>query len=98
MSKKYVLVSYDISDDKRWRKVYKTMKGYGEHIQYSVFLCQLSELQEAKLKAALEDIVHHQDDQVMFVHIGPVNDIQLDKRISTVGRDYIPLDLKNLIF
>ena len=33
------LVCYDISDDKRLRKVFKTMRGYGDHLQYSVFEC-----------------------------------------------------------
>lgn len=94
----FVLVSYDISNQKRWRKIYKLLKGYGEHVQYSVFICQLSELQEARLKADLENIVHHHEDQVMFVHIGPVTEKQLQKRITTVGREYLPMDLKKLIF
>lgn len=94
----YILVSYDISDQKRWRKVFKLMKAYGEHVQYSVFLCQLTELQRAKLQALLEDIIHHQNDQIMFVQIGPVKDGQLSKKISTVGRDFFPMDLKRLIF
>ncbi|MDE3837799.1 CRISPR-associated endonuclease Cas2 [Bacillus methanolicus] len=96
--RQYVLVSYDISDSKRWRKVYKIMKAFGEHVQYSVFICQLTELQEADLKSKLEDIVHHQQDQVMFVHIGPVTRDQLNKKISTVGRDYYPRDLSKLIY
>lgn len=94
----YVLVSYDISDQKRWRKVFKLMKGYGEHVQYSVFICQLTELQKAKLQASLEDIIHLKNDQVMFVHIGPVKDGQLSKKISTIGKEFVPLDLKRLIF
>ena len=36
------LVSYDICDDKRLRKVFQTMRGYGDHLQYSVFQCQLT--------------------------------------------------------
>jgi len=96
--RKYVLVSYDISDQKRWRKVFKTMKGYGEHVQYSVFICQLTELQEAELKSKLDEVLHHQQDQVMFVHIGPVTSNQLDKKISTIGREYLPRDLTKLIY
>ncbi|HZT68334.1 MAG TPA: CRISPR-associated endonuclease Cas2, partial [Terriglobia bacterium] len=29
------LVCYDISDDKRLRKVHKVMRGFGDHLQYS---------------------------------------------------------------
>ncbi|MGI6066275.1 MAG: CRISPR-associated endonuclease Cas2, partial [Bacillota bacterium] len=68
---RYILVSYDISDQKRWSKVYKTMKGFGEHIQYSVFVCQLSDLQKAKLKVKLESFINHNEDQVMLVDLGP---------------------------
>lgn len=96
--RRHVLVCYDISDQKRWSKVYKTMKGNGEHVQYSVFICQLTGLQEAKLKAKLDEVIHHNEDQVMFVDIGTVGNKQLDKKISTIGRDYMPRDLTRLIY
>ncbi|MFD1425083.1 MULTISPECIES: CRISPR-associated endonuclease Cas2 [Laceyella] len=94
----YYLVSYDISDQKRWRKIFKIMKGYGEHVQYSVFLCQLSNTQKAELIAKLDPVIHQFQDQIMLVHIGPVTSEQLEKRISTIGRKYIAMDLKNLVY
>jgi CRISPR-associated protein Cas2 len=36
------LVCYDVSDGKRLRKVFKTMRAYGDHLQYSVFECQFT--------------------------------------------------------
>jgi CRISPR-associated protein Cas2 len=36
------LICYDICDDKRLRKVFQTMRGYEDHLQYSVFECQLT--------------------------------------------------------
>jgi CRISPR-associated protein Cas2 len=96
--RQYVLVCYDISDQKRWRQVFKLMKGYGEHVQYSVFICQLTDVQEAELKAKLHDLLHHREDQVMFVQIGPVTRNQLDKKISTLGRQYLPRDLAKMIY
>ncbi|MBP7776412.1 MAG: CRISPR-associated endonuclease Cas2 [Acidobacteria bacterium] len=36
------LVRHDISDDLRRTRVLKTMKGFGDHLQYSVFECQLN--------------------------------------------------------
>ncbi|PJF46320.1 MAG: CRISPR-associated endonuclease Cas2, partial [Candidatus Thermofonsia Clade 3 bacterium] len=35
------IVTYDIADDRRWRKVFKLMYGYGDRLQYSVFRCAL---------------------------------------------------------
>jgi CRISPR-associated protein Cas2 len=36
------LVSYDIPDDKRRNRVFKLLTGWGDHVQYSVFCCQLN--------------------------------------------------------
>ena len=36
------IVTYDISDTRGWRRVFKTMNGFGEWLQLSVFQCQLS--------------------------------------------------------
>jgi CRISPR-associated endonuclease Cas2 len=33
------IVTYDIADDKRLRKVFQTMRKYGDHLQFSVFEC-----------------------------------------------------------
>jgi len=35
------LVCYDVADDKRLRKTYKKMRGFGDPVQYSVFRCEL---------------------------------------------------------
>ena len=67
------LVCYDIcgkESDKRLRKVYKTMRGFGEHLQYSVFRCALTELQLAQMEGALAEIIDHHKDQVMVVPMG----------------------------
>ncbi len=65
------LVCYDICSDKRLRKVHKTMRGYGDPVQNSVFLCELSRREKAELTDKLNEIIHHQEDQVMYVHLGP---------------------------
>ena len=36
------IVTYAISDTQRWRRVFKTMKGFGDWLQLSVFQCRLS--------------------------------------------------------
>jgi CRISPR-associated protein Cas2 len=69
--RKIYLVTYDICDDKRLRKVFKTMLNWGDHLQYSVFECQLSEMDLQTLKAELKTIIHHLQDQVLFIDLGP---------------------------
>lgn len=51
--RKSFLVCYDISDDKRLRKVFQTMRGYGDHLQYSIFECQLTSTDLVRLRFEL---------------------------------------------
>jgi CRISPR-associated protein Cas2 len=64
------IVTYDISSPKRWRKVFRVMHGFGEHIQLSVFRCDLTDMQHALMKRALDDVIHHHEDQVLIVDLG----------------------------
>ncbi len=70
MQTRYI-VSYDISDPKRLRLVHKTMLGYGEPLQYSVFCCDLSPSNRIMLISDLAEIIDHREDQVLFIDIGP---------------------------
>jgi len=36
------LVCYDICEDKRLRRVFKAMRDFGDHLQYSIFECQFT--------------------------------------------------------
>jgi CRISPR-associated protein Cas2 len=42
MRRRYV-ISYDISDDKRRTRVFELLLGNGDHVQFSVFLADLSQ-------------------------------------------------------
>jgi CRISPR-associated protein Cas2 len=83
------IVSYDISDPKRLRRVYRLMKGYGEHVQLSVFRCELTHRALVELRADLGNIIHHGQDQVLFVDIGP-EEGRGSTSISAIGRAYEP--------
>ena len=85
------LVTYDISNDARLRRVHKTMCGYGDHLQYSVFECQFSQTDLVRCQHALGKIVHHLDDQVLFVDLGPVEG-RGSRVITALGRPYAPID------
>jgi CRISPR-associated protein Cas2 len=79
------IVSYDISDPKRLRRVFRTMKGFGDPLQLSVFRCDLSASERVLLIEALSKVINHRDDQVMIIDIGPVEGRGQD-RIETIGR------------
>jgi CRISPR-associated protein Cas2 len=65
------LVTYDVCDPTRLRKVFKVMKGFGSHVQYSVFVCDLKELGLAELKSELLAVIDPTQDQVLLVDVGP---------------------------
>lgn len=62
----FVVVSYDIVDNKRRRKVMKTLEGYGVRVQYSVFECDLQARQIARLRQQLRAIIAPKEDDVRF--------------------------------
>ena len=80
--KRWYLVSYDIRDQRRWRLAYKTLKGVGERIQYSLFRCRLSVTEMERLRWELERILSDEDD-LMFVHLCP----RCAGRIQEKGKD-----------
>jgi CRISPR-associated protein Cas2 len=67
------IVAYDISDPRRLRHVYRTMRGFGERLQLSVFCCDLTAADRVRMIAALMDIVDHAQDQVVVVDLGPTS-------------------------
>jgi CRISPR-associated protein Cas2 len=85
------LVTYDISNDKRLRLVFKIMRGWGDHLQFSVFECQLTPMDAIRLRGELAAVIHHEEDQVLFVNLGPAEG-RGDRVISSLGRPYSRVD------
>ncbi len=85
------LVCYDICDDRRLRKVFKLMRGFGDHLQFSVFECQFSPADLVRCRTALSKIIKHSEDQVLFVHLGP-SEGRGDRVITALGLPYTAVD------
>ena len=85
------LVCYDICNDKRLRKVFKTMRDFGDHLQYSIFECQFSPSDLAKCRQAIGDVIHFTEDQVLFIDLGPTEG-RSDRVITALGKAYSPFD------
>ncbi len=78
------VVTYDISDPKRWRQVFRTMRGFGDHLQLSVFLCDLPLMERIQMQAILHEIIHHEEDKVLIVDLGPTDGWTV-QHIETLG-------------
>jgi len=89
------LVCYDIREPRRWRKVYKTMKGYGDWLQLSVFQCRLSRQKVLLLSDQLSDLVDAQEDNVLIIDLGPAESVNL--RVEFIGKPFSPIERKPLI-
>ncbi|RRJ94716.1 CRISPR-associated endonuclease Cas2 [Opitutaceae bacterium TAV4] len=85
------IVSYDISDAKRLRHVFRICQDYGNHLQYSVFECDLSPTEKVELESKLKDTIHHKEDQVLFIGLGPTES-RGDREISALGQAYHHFD------
>lgn len=90
------IVTYDICDPKRLRRVYKLMRGWGEHLQLSVFRCELNKRELIEVRAGLATLIHHDEDQVLFVDIGPVEG-RGSVSISALGKPYQPPERRALV-
>lgn len=85
------LVCYDVADDKRLRKVFKTCRNFGDHLQFSIFECDLSPAEKVELETTLGNIIKHDEDQVLFVSLGP-SEGRGDRVITALGLPYVKLD------
>lgn len=85
------IVSYDVASDKRLRKVFKVCKNYGNHLQFSVFECDLSPVERARMESELKALIHHDEDQILFIALGP-SETRGARMISSLGKTYSKFD------
>jgi CRISPR-associated protein Cas2 len=85
------LVCYDISDDRRLKRVFKVCKNFGTHLQYSVFECDLNPRELIQLQRELKKEIKQDEDQVIFVTLGPTEG-RGDRAIFSLGLPYARFD------
>jgi CRISPR-associated protein Cas2 len=61
-----VVVTYDISEDKRRTKIHKILKSYGQWMQFSVFECNLTDTEFARLRSRLNKLIKPEQDSIRF--------------------------------
>jgi CRISPR-associated protein Cas2 len=83
-TRRYYLFSYDVADDKRRNKVFEALLARGDHIQFSVFICELNPRELAELQSILIGIVDCKKDQVIHIDLGQANN-PLETGIETIG-------------
>jgi CRISPR-associated protein Cas2 len=62
----FIVVSYDIVDDRRRQRLAKVLANYGQRVQKSVFDCDLDDRKFLKMKKEIDKLLDHEQDSVRF--------------------------------
>ena len=89
------IVTYDISNSRRWRRVFKTMHGFGEWLQLSVFQCRLSRRRRAELETRLRELVKAGEDHVLVIDIGPTD--KTDIAVVSIGKTFVAIERQAIV-
>jgi CRISPR-associated protein Cas2 len=74
VSRRRYLVAYDIREDRRLRSIAVCMEGYGTRIQYSVFVCDLSDQEAVHMRGDIEIRMKPSEDSVTVIDLGRAGD------------------------
>ena len=89
------IVTYDISDVRRWRRVFKTMQGFGEWLQLSVFQCRLSRRRRAELETKLRELIKAGEDHVLVIDIGPADKTGI--AVMSIGKTFSAIERQAVV-
>jgi CRISPR-associated protein Cas2 len=67
--KDFVVVAYDVKDDKRRNRVVKALTKVGVRINFSVFECMLTTARLEKLQSELANVIDPSEDCVVYYPI-----------------------------
>lgn len=75
------IIAYDISDSKRLNRLHNCLLGYGDSIQYSIFVCGLSLKEKEIMVADIYSIIRPSEDSVIIYNAGR----DIDRKLETIG-------------
>jgi CRISPR-associated protein Cas2 len=80
------IVTYDIADNRRWRRIFKLMHRYGRWLQLSVFQCRLTARRRAEMAMRLEAAMNMKEDHVLILDLGFADAV--DPRVESLGKPF----------
>ena len=89
------IVSYDISDQRRWRRLFKAMHGYGEWLQLSIFQCRLGKMRILELEDRIRQIINQREDHVLILDLGPAETVK--PHVRSIGKSFEPVKREPVI-
>ncbi len=89
MAKDFVVVSYDVPDDRRRQQLANILLDHGSRVQYSVFECLLTPQQWERLRKRIGKVVDVKEDRVRFYHLCG----ECVKRVELLGEGKVEEDV-----
>jgi len=83
----YIIISYDIPNDRRRTKIHDALKDYGAWVQYSVFECDLTKKEFLKLRQRLKELLS--DDEGESIRFYVLCE-ECQKNIERIGGEIPP--------
>jgi CRISPR-associated protein Cas2 len=77
------VIAYDIPSDRRRTRVHKTLCGFGQWTQYSLFECHLTDKELLTLRNKLDKILEPEEDSLRFYPLC----VACLTKVETVGSD-----------
>jgi CRISPR-associated protein Cas2 len=65
----FLIVTYDIADDRRRTRVASEMENFGERVQHSVFECHLAAADVEKLQRRMKSLIVWNEDRVRYYRL-----------------------------
>jgi CRISPR-associated protein Cas2 len=72
------------------------MRGWGDHIQLSVFRCEMNPRELVELRTQLVGVINHVEDQVLFVDVGPVEG-RGSTSIRSIGKVHVAPERRAIV-
>jgi CRISPR-associated protein Cas2 len=80
----FIVVAYDIPDDRRRERLHKVLLSYGTPVQYSLFECLLEEKELARMKRAVRRVIKPRLDNVRYYYLCGTCQARVE---ATTGRE-----------
>ena len=92
--RRYV-ISYDIVDNRRRNRVSRILRAFGDRVQYSVFMADVSASACVRIERRLREVIDSTEDSVIIFDLGPARG-RSEHRAHALGRPR-PLDESRII-
>ncbi len=67
--KKFIVIAYDIMDDKKRNEISNMLLQYGRRVNRSVFECFLSDREFKSIKKSLKEKIKQGEDIILYYHL-----------------------------